>query len=114
MRERIQIEWGKLGLLSLVIVGGFVLVLVAIVSMSADDDRFGPILALGTSQIAGAVGYLTGNGRLASRGESSVPTFAPAPAKSSPDISKLTDPELLAQIAELAREVDRRRAEVES
>lgn len=75
------IEYGKLGMLALTIVGGFVLIILAITSMSAGDERFAPILAAGTGFIAGAVGYLTGNGRLASKGESTVATIAASPAR---------------------------------
>jgi hypothetical protein len=75
------IEYGKLGMLALVILGGFVLIILSITTMDADDSRFGPILALGSAQIAGSVGYLTGNGILASRGQASVPTIAATPAR---------------------------------
>lgn len=74
-----QIEWGKLGLIMLLILGGFGLVFVAILDHSLSDDRFAITLALGSSIITGAMGYLFGNGRLASRGEISVPTIAPMP-----------------------------------
>lgn len=75
------IEYGKLGLLALVIVGGFVLVICAMFVFETGDDRFGPILALGSAQIAGAVGYLTGNGILASRGKPNVPAIGATPAR---------------------------------
>ncbi len=81
MTERVVIEWGKLLLLALVIVGGFALVLAAIFAMESTDERFAPVLALGSAQIAGAVGYLTGNGRLASKGEPNVPAIGASPVR---------------------------------
>ena len=75
------IEYGKLGLLALVILGGFVLTICAMFVFEPGDDRFGPILALGSAQIAGAVGYLTGNGILASRGKPSIPAIGATPAR---------------------------------
>lgn len=98
--ERLQIEWGKLLLLALVIVGGFTLVLVSILAMGPDDERFAPVLALGSAQIAGAVGYLTGNGRLASKGEPNVPAIGAGPirlaaaAAVSSELTALSDAEL--------------------
>ncbi len=75
------IEYGKLAMLTVVILGGFALIILAITAMQADDPRFAPILAAGTGFIAGAVGYLTGNGRLASKGEVNVATIAATPAR---------------------------------
>jgi hypothetical protein len=81
LAERLVIEWGKIILLALSIVGGFVLVILAIVTMQADDPRFAPTLAIGSAQIAGAIGYLTGNGRLAAAGQASVPAIGAPPAR---------------------------------
>lgn len=130
MTERLQIEWGKLLLLSLVIVGGFVLVLVSILAMEPSDERFAPVLALGSAQIAGAVGYLTGNGRLASKGEANVPAIGASPVRlaahavAATELTTLSDVELslrhealrqqpptgpvLAQLAAITLEQERR------
>jgi len=75
------LEYGKLALLAIVIIGGFGLVLTAMIAFDTGDDRFGPILALGSAQIAGAVGYLTGNGILAARGKPNVAAIAASPAR---------------------------------
>lgn len=75
---KFQIEWGKLGLIGLLMTFGFVLVTIALLT-DIPDDRFAAILALATGCITGPAGYLYGNGRLASKGEQSVPTLAPHP-----------------------------------
>lgn len=99
------IEYGKIALLALVIIGGFALVIIAIVAMDADDSRFAPILAVGSAQIAGAVGYLTGNGRLAAKGEPNVPAIAAAPTRAAARVLELNDP-----TDQLAIELERRNA----
>jgi hypothetical protein len=73
-----QIEWGKLALILVLMLGGFGLVFVALLDSDLTDDRFAITLALGSSIITGCMGYLFGNGRLASRGEASVPTLGAA------------------------------------
>lgn len=79
-RQAWQIEWGKLALILVLMLGGFGLVFVALLSHALSDDRFAITLALGSSIITGCMGYLFGNGRLASKGQLSVPTISPAPA----------------------------------
>lgn len=103
------IEYGKIALLALVIIGGFALVIVSIVAMDPDDSRFAPILALGSAQIAGAVGYLTGNGRLAAKGEPNVPAIGVAPTRAARVAAELSE---LARVPtdELAIELERRNA----
>lgn len=103
------IEYGKLALLALVIFGGFALVIVAIVAMEPDDSRFAPILALGSAQIAGAVGYLTGNGRLAAKGEPNVPAIGVTPMRAAARALELSE---LARVPteELIREAEHLRA----
>ncbi len=76
---KFQIEYGKLAMLAVVILGGFTIIGIGMLTFAADDPRFAPVLALGSAQIAGAVGYLTGNGRLATKGEPNVPAIG-APA----------------------------------
>lgn len=71
-----QIEWGKLALILVLMLGGFALVFIALLAQIS-DDRFAITLALGSSIITGCMGYLFGNGRLASKGMVSVPTIAP-------------------------------------
>ena len=101
------IEYGKIALLALVIIGGFALVIVAIVAMDSDDSRFAPILALGSAQIAGAVGYLTGNGRLAAKGEPNVPAIAAAaPTRAAARVLELNE----IPTDQLAIELERRNA----
>ena len=77
---KFQIEWGKLALIGLLMFGGFALICIALVA-NIPDDRFAAVLALATGCITGPAGYLYGNGRLASRGEQSVPTIAPHPER---------------------------------
>lgn len=72
-----QIEWGKLAVIGFLMLGGFALVFVALLAPNLADDRFAITLSLGSSIITGVMGYLFGNGRLASKGQVSVPTFAP-------------------------------------
>lgn len=104
---KLNIEYGKLLMLSVVIVGGFVLVLCGMFAFEPSDERFAPVLALGSAQIAGAVGYLTGNGRLASKGEPNVPAIGASPAKlaatalSMSEFATMTTGELLERKAEL-------------
>lgn len=74
--ENWQIEWGKLALILVLMIGGFGLVFVALLDANLSDDRFAITLALGSSIITGVMGYLFGNGRLASKGQQSVPTIA--------------------------------------
>ena len=75
---KFQIEWGKLALIGMLMLGGFALIVIALFT-NLPDDRFAAVLALATGCITGPAGYLYGNGRLASRGEQSVPTIAPHP-----------------------------------
>jgi len=104
---RFSIEYGKLGMLALVIVGGFVLVLCGIFAFEPADERFAPVLALGSAQIAGAVGYLTGNGRLASKGEANVPAIGASPARlaatalGTSEFAMMTTGDLLSRKADL-------------
>ena len=78
---KFQIEYGKLAVLCVVILGGFSLIALGMLSFASDDPRVAPVLALGSAQIAGAVGYLTGNGRLAAKGEVNVPAIGAPPAR---------------------------------
>ncbi|MGE3449587.1 MAG: hypothetical protein AB7H92_18625 [Microbacteriaceae bacterium] len=101
------VDYGKLMLLALVIIGGFALVLCAIIAFDPSDERFGPVLALGSAQIAGAMGYLTGTGRLAARGVANVPAIGATPhrvASAALEVGELANVptgELLARKAEL-------------
>lgn len=69
-----QIEWGKLALIALLMTGGFVLVGIALLG-HITDDRFAITLSLGSTIISAPMGYLFGNGRLASKGQPNVPTL---------------------------------------
>jgi hypothetical protein len=82
-----EIEWGKLALILVLMLGGFGLVFIALIDENLSDDRFAITLALGSSIITGCMGYLFGNGRLAARGQSSVPTLAPPRDSGAVDIS---------------------------
>lgn len=64
----IQVEWGKLLVLLCGIVGGVVLLVTGAVTESA-----------GVGIIMAVLGYVTGNGRLASKGEQSVPAIGARP-----------------------------------
>lgn len=74
-----QIEWGKLFVILVLILCGFTLILVALLG-DLPDDRFAMTLALGSSLVSSPMGYLFGNGRLATKGEVSVPTISPRDA----------------------------------
>lgn len=62
-----NIEWGKLGILMTTLLGCFLSVIFKVAVWS-------DVLPV----ITGAMGYVYGNGRLASRGETSVPLIAPS------------------------------------
>jgi hypothetical protein len=70
-----QIEWGKLGILAISLMFGFALVIIALLVLPGDDARFAACLSFGTGTVGSVLGYVTGNGRLASRGEPSVPAI---------------------------------------
>ena len=72
------IEWGKLILLGIALLFGFTLVLVALIVLDADDPRFAAALAFGTGTVGSIIGYITGNGRLASKGQPNVPAIGRA------------------------------------
>ncbi len=74
MFKEFQVEWGKLALIGFLMFGGFVLIIVALLT-NVSDERFAVIVALATACITGPAGYLYGNGRLAAKGEPSIPTL---------------------------------------
>ena len=70
------IEWGKLALLALALLGGLACTLCALFLLPADDARFAPALAFGTGTVGSVIGYVTGNGRLAAKGQPTVAAIA--------------------------------------
>jgi hypothetical protein len=51
--------------------------MLALFDSNLPDDRFTIAMTTGAALVTGVMGYLFGNGRLASKGESSVPTIRP-------------------------------------
>ena len=70
-----QIEYGKLALLTVALLSGIALVMVALLALQPDDARFAAALSFGTGTTGTVLGYITGNGRLASRGLPTVPAI---------------------------------------
>jgi hypothetical protein len=52
------------------------LMLLALFDTSLPDDRFTIAMTTGAALVTGVMGYLFGNGRLAAKGEISVPTIS--------------------------------------
>jgi hypothetical protein len=75
--RRWEIEWGKLVICVLLIFCGMSLMMLALFDSNLPDDRFTIAMTTGTALVTGVMGYLFGNGRLASKGEISVPTIRP-------------------------------------
>lgn len=71
-------EWGKLALLTISLLCSFALIFVALFAMKSDDPRFAVTLSFATGTVGIVIGYVTGNGRLASRSQDPVPAIGRA------------------------------------
>ena len=95
-------DYGKLAVLIVAMVGGFAMILVGYVVGDSSE-----LVTPGVGIVMAALGYVTGNGVLASRGQAPSPVMVPSDSRVRRRLAQVVVQELEADDAEDAAEAER-------